>query len=142
MQMEMFEIKQRAPVDRKAFSTVTLIKMAVGFIIFWQCLMMILWVSFPSLDWVLLRFSLSNADAITIFALILSFYGYWRFEKSSESEDMIFLQQFVLTLKEAGLTPQMIKIIVKGMYGKRIERIKERLESGKCTEEEIMEALK
>jgi hypothetical protein len=135
------EFKPKAPVDR-SFKTSTLIKMALGFIIFWQCLMMILWVSIPWLDWVLLRFSLSNADAITIFALVLSFYGYWRFEKSSESEDMIFLQRFVLTLKENGVTPDIIRIVIKSQYGDKIKTIQKKLKEGKVKEEDLIEMLK
>ena len=129
-------------VEGKPLTTKILIMAALGFIIFWQCTFMFLWFQYPFADTALLRFSLSNADAISIFAFVVSLYAYHRFEKSSESEDMKYLQDIVLQMKEAGITPKMVKLIVKAKVGNRIVNMEQRLKDGKVTEEEITESLK
>jgi len=53
---------------------------ALAFIAIYQTVLMVIWNTYPAWDWTLVRFSLSNADAITIFALAMAFYSYYRLE--------------------------------------------------------------
>lgn len=55
-----------------------------GFIFTWQVVLMWLWTTFPSLDNTLLRFSLSNSDAMSISAYALSIYAMWCLEQKIE----------------------------------------------------------
>lgn len=78
------------------------------FIVVYQILLMWIWISFPDIDWVLLRFSLSMADVLGYSALLLSMYAYWRFEKSTENEDMEYLHEFVMAMRKGGLEPKIL----------------------------------
>ena len=54
----------------------TIVYAVAGWIIFYQSTLMYLWITQPTWDWVLIRFSLSQSDAISFAALYLSLRAY------------------------------------------------------------------
>jgi len=109
--MSTHEIRPAAgsgPAGRAPISSSTLGIGILLFVTFYQVIFMWIWIEYEAWDWTLLRISLSMADVIGYSALLLSFYAYWRFEKSTESEDMEYLHNCVVAMRKAGINPMMI----------------------------------
>lgn len=66
---------------------------------------LLVWETHPDWQLILNRISWSSSDFIGIAATGLALYSYMLFEKYSKNKDIIFLQQFALQLKKAGIEP-------------------------------------
>ena len=53
-----------------------------GFVVLYQSILMHVWITYPALDWILLRYSVSNGDIIAIFAFALAYMSYAYFYRA------------------------------------------------------------
>lgn len=131
-----------------------------GFWFLFVAVYLFFWEKHPDLQLVLNRISWSSADAVAIAAAALGLYTYYIVEKSSQSEDMKYLQRFVLSLKNAGIKPEMFTPMLAALaqsyhmvvddpeFVERLKHVsarlaKERVEKMKgLTEEELYELLR
>jgi len=109
--------------------------LTVGFILFYQVLLLYLWNTYVNYDTILLRYSLSNSDAMAISAYALSMFALWQYEKSSASMDT--LQMFNIYLSEK-MTKEEVKLYLDYIYENeikprigRIRKMRERQEREK-----------
>jgi hypothetical protein len=82
----------------------------VGYIAF-VLAYLLLWETHPSWQLILNRISWSSSDFIGLAATGLALYSYNLFQKYSRNKDIIYLQQFALQLKKAGIEPSDISPI-------------------------------
>jgi hypothetical protein len=100
--------------------------------------MMWLWVTYASMDWFLLRFSLSNSDAMSIAALALSLWALYLFWKNKASlEKRVDALELINTALAKSLPPEDLKLVIQSVVEheliprvKRMKKIKELRESG------------
>jgi hypothetical protein len=116
--------------------------MSVGLFIFYQIFIFIVWESFPNEQVYINRWSWSSADAMALASIIISNYVYAKSFGSLTSPEANFMKDVFGELHKAGITARMVRIIIQSQYGDKIKRINEKLDSGKVTEEDIIEALR
>ena len=93
---------------------------ATIFTLFYQILMMWLWIAFPEWDWYFIRISLSLADAVGIFAIIISIWVYKKGKAEWQSEEGKSMKWITMKI---GI------------------RLKKAVDEGKLAEEEIDSAM-
>jgi hypothetical protein len=72
---------------------------------------LLIWEHVPDLQLILNRISWSSSDFVGLAAVGLGLYSYMLFEKYSKNKDIIYLQEFALQLKKAGIEPNDISQI-------------------------------
>lgn len=92
------------------------VSLLVGWVVF-VTTYLLLWEHAPSLQLVLNRISWSSSDYISLSATALALYTYYLVQKSSQSEDMKYLSEFVLTLRKVGIEPEEAEKILRQTQG-------------------------
>jgi hypothetical protein len=116
--------------------------MSVGLFIFYQIFIFIIWEAFPDDQVYINRWSWSSADAMALASIIISNYVYAKSFTSLTSPEANFMKDVFGELHDAGIDAKMVRIIIQAKFGDKIKIIKQKLESGKLTEEELIEFLK
>lgn len=116
--------------------------MSVGLFIFYQIFIFIIWESFPNEQIYINRWSWSSADAMALASIIISNYVYTKSFDSLTSPEAKFMQDVFGELHKAGINAKIVRIIIQAKFGDKIKQINKKLESGKVTEEEVIELLK
>lgn len=94
-----------------------LVQLCIAAVIVYQIVLMTLWYSFPAWDWFLLRVSLSFADIIAVLALSLALYAYSLQERSLQSDDLAYFQEFINALRRAGVDPRKVERLARSTMG-------------------------
>jgi len=95
-------------------------KLAVGIALGWMVFVvtyLYAWEHLPEHQLILNRISWSSADFVSLAATALALYSYYLFQRSSQSEDMMYLQKFILACKKAGIDPDQIEVILRQTNG-------------------------
>ena len=128
------QVKKDSDLYKTELKPIHYLAGCVGFIVFWQSLMMWLWITYTDWDWALLRFSLSNSDAMSIAALALALWSLHLFYKNKQQ--MLSKVDGIETLNNAlskKMKPEDIEIVLDSVVehellprARRIKRIEKR----------------
>jgi hypothetical protein len=127
------QVKKDSDLYKTELKPIHYLAGCVGFIVLWQSIMMYLWITYTEWDWALLRFSLSNSDAMSIAALALALWSLHLFYKNKQQ--MLSKVDGIETLNNAlskRMKPEDIEIVLDSIVehellprARRIKRIEE-----------------
>jgi len=127
------DVKRDSDLYKTELKPIHYLLICVGFITGYQSLMMYLWVKYPAWDWFLLRFSLSNSDAMGIAAFALAMWSLHLFYKNKaqmlSKVDSLELVNKALSSK---MSPEELELVLGSVVenellprAKRIKKIEE-----------------
>jgi len=116
------------------------ISIVVGWVVF-VTVYLLLWEHAPSWQLVLNRISWSSSDYISLAATALALYTYYLVQKSSQSEDMKYLSEFVFTLRKVGIDPREAEKILRQTQG-LVKLVSEDPETAKRVEQATFRILR